>query len=322
MSKVLCSLAIVVSLTPLAQAQRKHRVAVMNFDYATVQSSVQAIFGNNQDIGKGIADLLVNQLVKDGTYSVIERKALDKVLAEQNFSNSNRADPNSAARIGRVLGVDAIIIGSITQFGRDDKNTKLGGGGFGGWGSKYGLGGVGHHSAKAVVGISARMINTDTGEILAVADGHGQSSRSGTDLLGAGGSGGSGGGGGIDMSSSNFANTIIGEAVSQAVDDMARQLDQQAAKLPEKTVHIDGLIAYVNGGSVVLNIGSRDGVQVGERLKVVRQGQVIRDPATGRVLRSIETPVGEVVVTDVDAHSAGAKFTGGGVKVGDHVKND
>src|SRR5207253_4512426 len=66
--------------------------------------------------------------ISDAKYSVIERKALDKILAEQNFSNSDRADSSTAAKIGRILGVDAIIIGSITQFGRDDKNTTVGGG--------------------------------------------------------------------------------------------------------------------------------------------------------------------------------------------------
>src|SRR5438309_9426970 len=124
-SLVIATLVIAAAASP---AQTKKRVAVMNFDYATVQSSVQAIFGANQDVGKGIADLLVDKLVADGTYSVIERKALDKILAEQNFSNSDRADANSAARLGKILGVDAIVIGSITQFGRDDNNTSVGGG--------------------------------------------------------------------------------------------------------------------------------------------------------------------------------------------------
>ncbi len=84
------------------------------------------MFGTNVDVGKGIVDLLVTGLVKDGSYSVIERKALDKILAEQNFSNSNRADPNSAAKIGKLLGVDAIIEGSITEFGNETKKTNLG----------------------------------------------------------------------------------------------------------------------------------------------------------------------------------------------------
>src|SRR5215469_8490983 len=125
-------------------AQDKKRVAVMNFDYGTVSTQVGQIFGSsNVDIGKGIADMLVDRLVNDGTYSVIERKALDKLIAEQNFSNSDRADPSSAAKIGKLLGLNAIIVGSITTFGRDDKNTKIGGGGFGGLGAKYGIGGIG-----------------------------------------------------------------------------------------------------------------------------------------------------------------------------------
>ena len=77
--------------------------------------------------------MLVDKLVNDGQYSVIERKELDKILAEQNFSNSDRADPNSAAKIARILGVQSIIIGSITQFGRDDKSTGIGGGALGGF---------------------------------------------------------------------------------------------------------------------------------------------------------------------------------------------
>src|SRR6516225_321200 len=99
------AVAAVLFLSAGIQAQQKKRVAVMNFDYATVQSSVSAIFGANQDIGKGIADMMVDKLVNDGTYSVIERKMLDKIIAEQNMSNSDRFDSTSAAKIGKILGV-------------------------------------------------------------------------------------------------------------------------------------------------------------------------------------------------------------------------
>src|SRR4029077_388049 len=82
---------------PAAAAGPKKRVAVMNFDYGTVKTTVAQIFGSDQDVGKGISDLLVQKLVQDGKYSVIERNALDKILAEQNFSNSDRADSATAA---------------------------------------------------------------------------------------------------------------------------------------------------------------------------------------------------------------------------------
>src|SRR6202451_2117747 len=163
---------------------RKKRVAVFDFDYATVHAGVSGIFGQDVDIGKGISDLLVTYLVKDGSYSVIERKALDKILTEQNFSNSDRANPNSAAKIGKLLGVDAIIVGSITQFGNETKNTNIGGGGYGG---AFGLGGVAHKKSKAIVAVTARLVDIDTGEILGVAEGKGESSRERTCLLGGGG---------------------------------------------------------------------------------------------------------------------------------------
>ena len=93
----------------LSCAAQKKRVAVFDFDYGTVHANVAAIFGTDQDVGKGISDMLVQRLVQSGKYSVIERKALDKILAEQNFSNSERADASKAAKNGHILGVDEII---------------------------------------------------------------------------------------------------------------------------------------------------------------------------------------------------------------------
>jgi len=301
--------------------QQKKRVAVLDFDYATVHSGVSGIFGTNVDVGKGISDLLVDRLVTSGVYSVIERKALDKILAEQNFSNSDRADPSSAAKIGRVLGVSAIIIGSITQFGRDDQSTSVGGGAVGGITRRFGIGGVRRSEAKAVVAVSARMVDTNTGEILAVATGKGESQRSGTSLLGAGGSSGTSAGGAVDMRSSNFASTILGEATTQAVSQLAGQMDQSAAKLPATTVSVQGLVADATAGTLILNIGSRSGVKVGDRLAVSRKIREIKDPATGKVLRTVEDKLGEVTITEVDEQSSVGKYSGSSpAKVGDSVK--
>jgi curli biogenesis system outer membrane secretion channel CsgG len=298
----------------------KHRVAVMNFDYGTVRTTVAQIFGSDQDVGKGISDLLVQKLVQDGKYSVIERNALDKILSEQNFSNSDRADSTTAAKIGKILGVDAIIIGSITQFGRDDKNTKVGGGGYGL--GRFGLGGVGKSEAKAVVAVSARMVNTTTGEILAAVTGTGESTRGSTSLLGGGGGWTGGGGGGLDMGSSNFANTILGEAVRKAVDDTGAQLDSAADKVPTIKLEVNGLVADVSGNTLIVNVGKKAGVKVGDTLVVSRQVRVVKDPTTGKVIKSVVDKIGEATVTEVDDDSATLNFTGSGpAKVGDVVKN-
>ncbi len=318
---IVSALLVVTALT--SAQERKKRVAVIDFDYGTVSSFSTSYFGTNVDVGKGIADMLVTQLVKDGKYSVIERKQLDKVLQEQNFSNSDRANNATAAKLGKLLGVDAIITGSVTQFGRDDKSVGVGGGAFGGFGNKWGLGKLGKKEAKAVVGINARLINTETGEILAVAEGTGQSDRSGLLVGGAGGGGGSGGGGGVDMSSSNFGQTILGEATNKAVQQLAEKLDASASSLPQTAVSIDGLVADVSGNTLILNIGSKSMLQVGDKLSVERAGREIRDPATGKVIRRMTTKVGEVTITEVDESSSVGTFSGSGAaKVGDIVKND
>ena len=248
---------------PAAQG-RKKRIAIMDFDYATVHSGVAGIFGQDVDIGKGISDLLVTDLVKDGTYSIIERKALDKIMAEQNFSNSDRANPTSAAKLGKLLGVDAILVGSITEFGDETKNTGVGGGG-GNW--------------------------------------HGF------------------GNGNVDFGSSDFQNTIIGEAVKAATDQLSTEVVADSPKLVARTIVVEGLVAAVDSGQIILNVGTKAGVKVGDQLNVERVTREIKDPATGKVIHRMTASVGVVRVTDVDdLSSVCSAVSGSGFKVGDMVK--
>ncbi|HEX8894780.1 MAG TPA: CsgG/HfaB family protein [Terriglobales bacterium] len=325
---IVCSFLLGVLFAPLVIAQttasatapaRKKRVAVFDFDYATVQSASAAAFGTNVDVGRGIADLTVKYLVQDGTYSVIERKAMDKILAEQNFSNSDRANPASAAKIGKLLGVDAIIVGSVTQFGNDTQNQKVGGGG-GGW-PGYGIGGFSHKKSKAIVAVDSRIVNIDTAEIMGVAEGKGESSRESTSLLGGGSNWHGWGGGAVDFSSSDFQQTILGEAVNAAVKQMSGELIADNSKLEMRTVKVEGLVAAVDGGQIVLNVGAKAGLKVGDQLTVERVTKEIKDPNTGAVIRRMSSPVGVIKLTDVDDVSAvGTPVSGTGFKVGDAAK--
>ena len=303
-------------LSVVGQAADKKRVAVMNFDFGTVQQWWSA----NWDIGKGISDLIVNELVTAGTYRVIERNRLDEILTEQDLGESGRANPASAAKVGKILGVNAMIVGSITQFGTEKKKKGIGGafskiGGFGG-------GSYGTQKGKAKVAIDARIVDTTTGEILAVAKGTGESSRSGLMLGGYGGGGGGAGAGSVDMTSSDFRETILGEAVAQAVQQLSQQLIEADVRIPEVKVKIKGMVADVDGSMVILNVGSSHGVEAGAVLKVKRVTRTVKDPATGRVLREIASIIGEIRVDEVDeGSSVGTIISGDSVKVGDKVTN-
>jgi len=204
--------------TGSAQSKRPS-VAVMDFDFGTVHN-----WWGSYDIGKGMADQVVDALVNDGTFRVIERKKLDTVLAEQDFARSDRADPSAAklAKVGKVLGVKYIIAGSITKFGGEEKN--YGGGLLG----RSRIGGLGLKKAKTEVSVTARMIDATTGEIIMSTKGEGVSKKGGGIKLGAGGFG---GGGGFSMSSSDYKASAIGEAQEMATQTLVAAIVSKKDRL-------------------------------------------------------------------------------------------
>ena len=317
------ALALVVGLNALtaqtAAAQgetRAKRVAILDFDYSTVRSATAALFGTDIDVGRGISDMLVTALVNDGTYSVIERAMLDRILNEQEFSYSGRANMSSAAQIGQVLGVDAIITGSVTQFGNDTDSTGLGG--VGGAARRFGFGGFRQSETKAIVAVDARIINVDTAEILAVAQGTGESSRTSTTILGGGGGWGGFGAGGVNFGSSDFQETILGEAVRLATEDLSAGLVGGSNRITLRQVIVEGLVAAVDNDLVILNVGGNAGVSVGDRMTIERVTREIRDPVTNEILRRLSTEVGTIELFDVDAVSSiGRIVAGAEFQVGD-----
>ena len=193
--------------------------AVLNFEYGAIQNW----WGGGQwDLGKGIADLLVDELLTDGQLRLLERKQLENVLGEQNLSNSDRADPSAAsvAQLRKMLGARVLITGTITRFGSEEKQV---GGAAGSVAGRF-IGGAGAKNTTALVALTARAIDTTTGEVLAGAKSEAKSSRKGL-LLGGTVAGNSGA---INMDSKEFRETILGEATEKAVKDLATQL---AAKI-------------------------------------------------------------------------------------------
>jgi curli biogenesis system outer membrane secretion channel CsgG len=214
----ICALAVGLLCRVPTQAQApaaaaRPFVAVLDFDFGSI-----ANWWGKEDIGRGIAAMVEEGLVDDGSFRVIERKKLDSILAEQDFNASDRVDPSvKVAKLGKVLGVKYMLYGTITKFGTENDYKGVNAGAFGG--SKFGLGTVGTKSGKAVVAYTMKATDTTTAEILVIAKGEGTSKRSGLLLGGGGGGGGKGAAGGITMGSSGFRETIIGEATETAVKD-------------------------------------------------------------------------------------------------------
>jgi curli biogenesis system outer membrane secretion channel CsgG len=197
-----------------AQSAKRPSVAVMDFDFGTVH----AHWWGNYDIGKGMADQVVDALVNDGSFRVIERKKLDTVLAEQDFSNSDRAAPSEAKRIkiGKLLGVQYIVTGSITKFSTERKGGNV---------QFKGIG-LGGGKAKTEVNLTARIVDVNTGTILLGAKGNGVSKKGGGLSFSKGGTG-------FGMDTPEFKDSAIGEAQQAACDSLVAEIVAKKDNLEE-----------------------------------------------------------------------------------------
>ncbi|MBY0549663.1 MAG: hypothetical protein K2W95_20465 [Candidatus Obscuribacterales bacterium] len=308
-----------------AHADAKRRVAILPFEYGAVSSSVGTV-----DVGKGITTLMISRLVNDGTYRVVDRQMLDQILKEQNLSVSDRADPATAIKIGKILACDAIIVGTVTHFGFENKSVNIGAAASAAasyipYAGGFGFGSLGVKKSKVKVAIDARIIDTATTEILGVAEGQGESKRSGASLWGGGGSGWSGGSGGFDFGSDGFASSIAGEATHAAVDQLAAQIVGLSAKIPDNQsiagADCRGKIADVTGDQVIINVGKVNGLNAGDSLQVDRPYKTIKDPETGKVLKELTATVGVITIKALENDNATcAVVRGSGIKVGDSVR--
>ena len=88
------------------------RVAVIGFD----STSPGYLWSIDSELSKAATDLMINALVNTNRFRVFERNKLESILQEQDFQvSSGRVDPSTAVKIGKMIGVDSIVTGSITS---------------------------------------------------------------------------------------------------------------------------------------------------------------------------------------------------------------
>ena len=267
-------------------AQSKVRVAVMNF----YNNSSWGYWGGQ--LGAAAADELTTQLVRSGRFSVIERHELDAVLAEQDFGTSGRVNASTAAAVGKVLGAQLMVTGSITQFSVETKRA--------------GIGGIGASFTEAESIVDVRIVNTVTSEILAVAEGKGKKRL-----------------GGIQINSisfeQNFDEGLAQEALRPAIEEAVEEIVGQARSFEGlKPVMPPASIVGSRGSDYYIDRGENFGVTVGQLFAVMSVVDEIKD-AQGNVLDRITDRVGLLEVTRVLGQSAVCRLVEGSAAEGDSV---
>lgn len=312
-SFVTCLLGLaLIAAAGIAQSPQtqKRRIAVMNLDVSpdTKDKAAQQL-GVQNDLGATLADLIITKLSTDGKFALFERSALDKIIKEQNLSNSDRADQNTAVKLGKIAGVDGIVIGSVTQYSGEVVTNTNSGGNIG----KFHIPGSQSSVRTVTVGLTARLIDTSTGLILASAVGTGSAKQNQSNMQGSSTTG-----------STMFPAKLTADATSQAITQVVAQIE--AAPLPTVAAEYKpappppviavpktpyhGVVADVSGTTLVLTVGTGSGVKVGDTVDILRFNHAVKDPTTGKVIRTINDKLGEAKITEADATSSVATYTG------------
>jgi curli biogenesis system outer membrane secretion channel CsgG len=291
------------AVTAVAGSQ-KRRLAVQAFDYSAVHTQVTAMFGNDVNIGQGIRAILTSKMAQSKSVVLVEREKLKSVMAEQDFGATNRVKQGTKAKIGGITGADAILMGDIVIFGRDDTGKKTSAGGVGRalpgyFGTIGGAVGSAKKTDKAVVAINLRLVDAETGEIIEGAESRGESTRTSTDWGAVAGSWRGAAAASSGMTSSNFQETIIGEATMDAVTKIAAYLEVKIPSIAAKSRTIEGRVANFNGCTLYISVGGNDGVQVGDHFEIHQILSEVLDPDTKEVLDKQTVKVGEFVVATV-----------------------
>ncbi len=314
---VLLMLAVLSATSICAKEGAQKRIAILDFDF----HGIQPWWEGDWNIGGGIADVLVTKFFEDGTFQLVDRKAIDEIMREQDMTNTDRFDASSAAQLGKLLGADALVTGSITQFGTEDKST----GGIGGLiGKKSGvLGGIGMKKSKAKCVIDARLIDVNTGVILSFAEGEGESDRKGLLLGAAARDGYSAGGGAFQMTSSGFRETILGEATNKACSSVVAQIVANSDKITKTKLEISGVVADYDAGAgeITMTPGREKGVAEGQIYMVKRVYDVVKHPTTGEVIREKSNDVCTIRITEAgDGYAVGVVVQGEAAQAGDKIQ--
>ena len=94
-------------------------IAIMEFDNHSI-GEYQKKLGS---LSKGLADFFEHDFAKISALRVVERDKIDFILKEIALQQSGSVDKATAVKVGKILGAQLMVFGSITQL--DDKNTRM-----------------------------------------------------------------------------------------------------------------------------------------------------------------------------------------------------
>lgn len=202
-----------------------------------------------------IADMFTQSVTNTGQFLVFERQDIDAIRTEQKLLGHEE----------NLVGVDTLVMGSLTQFGRSNTGER----GF--------FSTSGRQEATATVDL--RIVDVATGQVIGSVTGTGSSSLEQSRTMGFGSVAGYDG---------SLNDRAIGAAVNAAVEEMMRLLLNRPWTADILAIEDD--VIYISGGA-------NQGVTTGMVFDIMTKGQTVRSQSTGAMVTLPGRKVGELKVT-------------------------
>lgn len=246
----------------------KHKIALGRISNETNYGRSLLRDSSGDPLGKQTTDLFSKALTESGAFLVFERPDIGKVEAESRLADT---------QLNRI-GVDVLVIGSLTEFGRKEVGAT-------GFASQT-------RRQVAFAKVDIRVVDTSTAQVLFATSGAGEASNEVSSTFGFG-------------SQASYDGTLNDAAIRQAVSEAVSRLASDFARRPWQTV-----VLRSEGGRVFVSGGKAQGLRPGMELEVQTQGERIKSPQTGAF---VTLPGRQVARVRVDSTFGDSELTEGSV---------
>lgn len=217
----------------------KRKIAIGRFSNETRYGKTFLRDGDQDPLGKQASDMLSARLIESGGFLIFERPDISKLQQEEKLTGQAM----------NLIGVDALILGSITEFGRSTEGQT----GF--------LSSTKRQQAHSKVDI--RLVDPKTGHIFFSASGTGRAMSEVGNVAGFG-------------NRAEYDSTLNDKAIGASINDVINDL---IAKLDERPWKTD--ILKVENNRLFITGGKRQGIKNGDILFVQKAGETIKSGQSG-----------------------------------------
>jgi curli biogenesis system outer membrane secretion channel CsgG len=232
----------------------KKKVAIARFTNETQSGATFLVDDSGDRIGKQASDILSARLTETGFFVMFERIDSGKTSAEQVMAGLEESG----------VGVDYLILGSVSEFGRSRE-------------SKTGVF-ARAQAQKAYAKVNVRLIDVQTGRIIHSSEGAGEATTETKKTLGVG-------------TSAGFDQALTDKAISSAISQVIGNLVTSMTKSPWKSYFLDK-----EEDLYIMSGGISQGLSEGVELLVYKTGRTIKNKQTGAMITLPGRKVGAVRV--------------------------